>query len=218
MQPQGTNPQATSPAPPVESGQNSTGPAGQFDFMLKNQPRPPRRFGALFSGLPRPAKIVLAALGVFFVLIILYTLLFGGKTSSSDPLTSVMATAQEISRVSSLVQQQTQAVDTKALAATTGTVLNSQKQELQSYFKSKKVKVDSKKLASKLDKKTDAQLTAALQNNNYDQAYFNYLKTSLANYQNTLNVANKSAPSKVQAILKADYGSIQTLLSAPQLK
>lgn len=218
MQPQDTNLQVTTPPPPVESGQNSTGSAGQFDFMLKNQSKPPRRFGSLFSGLPRPAKIALAALGLFFILIILYTLLFGGKTSSSDPLISVMATAQEISRVSTLVQQQTRTVDTKDLAATTGAVLNSQKQELQSYFKSKKVKVDTKKLASKLDKKTDAQLTSALQNNNYDQAYFAYLITSLANYQNTLNVANKGAPLKVQAILKTDFSSIQTLLNAPQLK
>ena len=212
------NTQPPAPAPPVESGQNSTGPAGQFDFMLKDQPRPPSRFGSLLSGIPRPVKVVLAALGILFALVILYTLLFGGKATNTDPLTSVMASAQEISRVSTLAHQQAKDADTKDLATTTAAILSSQEQELRSYLKSKKVKVDTKKLAAKLDKKTDAQLATALQNNNYDQAYFNYLKTSLASYQNTLSAANKGVSLKVQAILKVDYSSVQTLLVAPQLK
>lgn len=205
MQPQGTDPQV--PSFP-----------GQFDFMFKDRPKPPGRIRLLFSGIPKPAKIVLAALSSLLLLVILYTIFLGGKTTNTDQLTSVMATAREISRVSALAQQQAQAIDTKDLATTTGAVLSSQEQELRSYLKTSKVKIDNKKLAAKLDKNTDKQLTTALQNNNYDQTYFNYLKTNLANYLNTLNVANKDASSKVQTILKADYNSVQTLLGAPQLK
>ena len=200
------NPQPPSPAP------------GQFDFMMKEQPKPPGRFSGLFASLPKPAKIALAILGILFVLVILYALFFGGKTTNTDQLTSVMANAQEISRVSTLAQQQAKDANTKDLATTTAAVLSSQEQELRSYLKTNNVKVDTKKLAAKLDKNTDKQLTAALQNNNYEQTYFNYLKTNLTAYQNDINTVQKGVGEEAQAILNVAYASVQTLLSAPQLK
>lgn len=219
MPPQNTQPVTPSPVPPVESpSQNSTGPAGQFDFMMKQQPKPPGRIGSLLSGIPRPAKIALAGLGALFILVILYALFFGGKTTNVEQLTAVAARAQEIARVSALAQTGSQNADTKGLATTTSEVLASQEQELKSYLKTSKVKIDTKKLAAKLDKNTDTALTAAQQNNNYDQAYFNYLKTNLVTYQNDLAAASKGAGKKAQAILSAADASVQTLLSAPQLK
>ncbi len=203
---------------PPQNTQNPAPAPGQFDFMMKDQPKPPGRFGSLLPSIPRPAKIALAALGGLFVLVIFYALFFGGKTTNTDQLTSVMASAQEISRVSILAQQQAKDANTKDLATTTAAVLSSQEQQLRSYLKTRKVKVDSKKLAAKLNKNTDKQLAAALQNNNYDQTYFSYLKTSLTNYQSALGVANKAASLKVQVILKADYDSVAVLLTAPQLK
>lgn len=202
-------PQNTQPVPPAP---------GQFDFMMKDQPKPSRRFSGLLTTLPKPAKIALAALGALFVLVILYALFFGGKTTNVDQLTAVAARAQEIARVSTLAQSASQNADAKGLAATTSEVLTSQEQELKSYLKTSGIKIDTKKLAAKLDKNTDAALTAALQNNNYDQAYFNYLKTNLAAYQNDLAAADKGAGKKAQAILSAANASVQTLLLAPQLK
>ena len=216
MPPQNTQP--PSQALLVESGQNSTGPAGQFDFMMKDQPKQPGRLNGLLATLPKPAKIALAALGTLFVLVILYALFFGGKTTNVDQLTAVAARAQEIVRVSALAQTGSQNADTRALAATTSGVLASQEQQLKSYLKTSLVKVDAKKLSAKLDKNTDAALASAQQNNNYDQTYFKYLKTSLANYQSDLATADKGAGKKAQAILGAAYASVQTLLSAPQLK
>jgi NAD(P)H-dependent flavin oxidoreductase YrpB (nitropropane dioxygenase family) len=117
-----------------------------------------------------------------------------------------------------LAQTASQNADTKGLATTTSEVLVSQEQELKSYLKISGIRIDTKKLAAKLDKNTDAALTAAQQNNNYDQAYFNYLKTNLATYQNDLATASKGAGKKAQVILSAANVSVQTLLSAPQLK
>lgn len=202
-------PQNTPPVPP---------PAGQFDFMMKEQPKPPGRLSGLLATLPKPARIALTALGTLLVLVILYAVIFGGKTTNSSQLTSVMASAQEIARVSALVQLGSQNTDTKDLASTAETVLSSQEQELRSYLKTGKIKVDSKKLVAKLDKNTDKQLTAALQNNSYDQTYYNYLKTNLVAYLNDLDAASKGANKKAQAILSAANASVQTLLSAPQLK
>ncbi|MEK7561671.1 MAG: hypothetical protein AAB541_02310 [Patescibacteria group bacterium] len=186
--------------------------------MMKEQPKPPGRFSSLLSGIPKPAKIILGAVVGLFLLVMLYSLFFGGKTTNVDQLTAVAARAQEIARVSALAQTESQNADTQGLAATTVEVLASQEQQLTSYLKTSGVKVDAKILVSKLDKNTDAALTAALQNNNYDQAYFDYLKTNLTAYRNDLNLVYKGAGKKAQDIVSTAYSSVQILLSAPQLK
>lgn len=202
-------PQSTPPIPP---------PTGQFDFIMKDQPKPPGRFGSLLSDIPRPAKIALTAVGVLIILVVVYSLLFGGKTTNVDQLTAVAARAQEITRVSTLAQTGSQNTDTQELAATTSKVLTSQEQELKTYLKTSGVKVDTKKLAARLNKDTDAQLLVAQQNNNYDQAYLSYLKASLQSYQSDIVAASQGASKNAVEILAADLQSVQTLLSAPQLK
>lgn len=202
-------PQNMQPAPP---------PAEQFDFMMKDQPKAPGRFSSLLSDVPKPAKIILVAIVGLFLLVILYSLLLGGKTTNTNQLINVAARAQEIARVSTLVQQQSSSADTKGLASTTSETLYSQQKQLVIYLKSQGIKVDTKKLAVRLDKNTDAQLLAAQQNNNYDQTYFDYLKTNLAAYQNDLTTASKGAGKNAQAILSTANNSVQTLRSAPQLK
>jgi len=201
--------------------QNTPVPApapGQFEFMLKDQPKPPGRFSSLLAWMPRPAKIALVAVSILFILVIFYSLFFGGKTTNTDQLSSIMARAQEIARVSILVQQQSTNANTKDLATTAEITLSSQEEQLQTYLLDQKVKVDAKKLAVRLDKETDKQLAAALQNNSYDQTYFSYLKTNLSSYQEALNTAYKDAGKNAQAILNSAYQSVQTLLSAPALK
>ncbi len=186
--------------------------------MLKDPPKPPRKFGTLLSGIPRPLRTALPIIGILLVLLILYSLLSGGKNINTEQLTSVMARAQEISRVSTLVKQQAKDADAKDLATTTASVLSSQQQELSSYLETNKAKVDTKKLAAKLDKSTDTALAGGLQNNNYDQIYFAYLKTNLVSYQNELDLAYKNAGTKGKQILIANSISIKTLQAAPQLK
>jgi hypothetical protein len=191
---------------------------GKFDFMMKDPAKPPGRFGNLLPSLPKPAKIALAVIGVAFILVIFYSLFFGGKTTNAQQLVSLAARAQEIARVSGLAKIGSQDNDTQGLATTTSVVLSSQEAQINSYLKTNGVNVDVKKLASKLDKTTDTKLTTALQNNNYDQTYYTYLKTNLTAYQDELNTTYKLASTKAQIILKDLYTSVSTLLTAPQLK
>lgn len=191
---------------------------GQFEFMLKDQPKPPGRLANFLAWMPRPAKITLLAVIVLFMLVIFYSLFFGGKTTNSEQLTAIMARAQEIARVSLLSQQQSTNANTKDLATTVEISLSSQEKQLQTYLLEQKVKVDTKKLAARLNKDTDKQLATALQNNSYDQTYFSYLKTNLTSYQDALNTAYKDGGKNAQTILNSAYQSTQTLLTAPQLK
>lgn len=207
MQPQVTIPQSDPASAPEK-----------FDFMMKEPPKPPGRLSGAIAWMPKPAKIALAVVGILFVLVVFYSIFFGGKTTNTDQLIGVMARAQEISRVSALVQQQAKATNTKDLATMAEIILSSQKQELKSYLSDRKVKADPKKLASRLDKNTDSSLEKALQNNSYDQTYLSYLKVNLGDYQNSLDTAYKGSSKNLQPILSEQYQSIKTLLSAPQLK
>lgn len=186
--------------------------------MMKDQPKPPGRLGTLLSGVPRPAKIALATIGVLFLLVILYVVFLGGKTTNSDQLVGIMARAQEIARVSNLVNQQSKNTDALGLATTASSALTSQEQQLKAYLTAQKIKVDPKLLLSKLDKTTDTQLATASQNNNYEQTYYDYLKNNLGTYQTALSSASTAAGPNAKAILRAAVQSVQTLLSAPQLK
>lgn len=203
--------------PPTSSQPPSSAP-GQFDFMMKEQPKSAGLFNSLLASVPRPAKIILVAAFGLILLVILYSLFFGSKTSNADQLTAAAARAQEIARVSTLVQTGSQSSDTQGLAATTSEVLTSQEQQLEAYLKAQKIKVSTKTLSAKLDKTTDDRLTAAQQGNNYDQTYFSYLKTNLITYQSDLALAYKGAGKNAQAILSSADTSVQTLLLAPQLK
>ncbi|MBI2589232.1 hypothetical protein HYW35_03485 [Candidatus Saccharibacteria bacterium] len=198
------NTQPASPAP------------GQFDFILKDSPKPPRHFP--WSGLPKPAVLIAGVSLVLIIGILLFSLLFGKRVSNSAQLIDIMARAQEISRVSTLARQQATADDTKALALTTGDSLSSEKQEIAKYLKAHKIKTDPKKLNARHNKSTDDELQAASQNNNYDKTYLNYLKTNLADYSSALNNAYASAPKDLGVTLKEAYSSTQQILSAPQFK
>lgn len=200
--------------PPLSSS-NPQQP-GQYDFILKDSPKPPRNYP--WSSLPKPVVLIAGVSLALMIGIVSFSALFGGRVSNGTQLMDLMARSQEISRVSTLAGQQASSADTKALAMTANESLSSGKQQITKYLKAHKIKIDVKKLNARLNKSTDAQLLSASQNNNYDQAYLSYLKTNLTDYNSALNTAYTGAPKELQATLKEAYSSNQQILSAPQLK
>ena len=185
---------------------------------MKEQPKPPGRFGSLLSGVPRPAKIAaLVVVGLFF-LVIIYSVFFAKKTSNSDQMVVVAGRAQEIARVSELVIRNSKDNDGLSLATTMDEAMTSQEVQLRSYLAKQKVKLDPKLLLTYVNKSTDASLAEAQQNNAYEQAYYSYLKDSLTRYQTSLNTAYSAAGPKGKALLSDANESVKTILSASQLK
>lgn len=195
---------------------NNSQQPGQFDFILKDSPKPPRQYP--WSSLPKPLVLIAGISLLLIIGITIFSLLFGNRVSNGGQLIDIMARAQEISRVSTLAQQQASANDTKALALTTGDSLSSEQQEIAKYLKAHKIKADPKKLNARHNKSTDDELQAASQSNNYDQTYLSYLKTNLAEYSSALNNAYNGAPEDLQVTLKEAYSSTQQILLAPQFK
>jgi hypothetical protein len=188
----------------------------QFDFILKDNAKPKSSLGSPLRGLPKPVVIAVAAIGGLILLILFFSLIFGGKSSSYQPLVKVVGQAQDIARVSTTVKPETKDEDTQSLASTVISTLTSQQVQLTVYLKSNKYKLNPKELFLYRNGTISAQLNTAIQNNSLDQTYVNYLKSSLTAYQSSLSTAYKTAGPKAKAILSDDYDSVQTILSAPQ--
>jgi hypothetical protein len=105
------------------------------------------------------------------------------------------------------------------LSATTQATLDSQQNELGSYLSKTNVKYGQKELAVKTNPATDTQLETAAQNNSLDDAYAQYLKSSLSAYSISLSATYKSTDSaSLKSALQAAYDSVQTLLNSPQFR
>ena len=207
--------QPQAPTAPV----SSPSPNPQYDFILRDPQQPKRRFGLPgMSGLPKP-MIVLVALAGLLLVSIIYAVIFGGsKTSNSQQLVAVAGRAQEIARISTLVQQQSLDPNTQYLAATAQTALSSEQYQLTSYLGKHGAKVSTAQLLVYKNASTDTQLQTAKQNNALESSYASYLKTSLATYQTALKAATAGTSKTTLAILNDASTSTQVILAAPQLK
>lgn len=193
--------------------------SSDFDFMLKQQPAQPNQSPAgKFSRLNRPAKLLVAAL-IGLIIAIVAAVILGGGSNNSQQVLGLMAQGEEIIRVSQAQDQKLRDENTKGLSATTQVALKSQKASFGDYLSKAGVKYGPKELAAKQDKNTDTQLETAAQNNRLDNAYVEYLQTSLSAYLDSLRSASQTAKSKTlkEALQSAD-NSVDTLLKSPQFK
>lgn len=192
-------------------------PNSQYDFILNADQKPKNGF---FSDLGLPRWVVLGGLAavILIVLIVLYSVAFGNK-SNNQPVLSLAAQAQEISRVSTLVSQTSTDSNTVSLATTVITVLTSQQTGLTNYYTSTGHKLDTKLLAVDKNDQTDQQIQSANQSNSLTSFYESYLKASLSSYGQALASEYKLTRNPdLKPTLDSDYQSVQTILNSPELK
>lgn len=192
-------------------------PNPQYDFIMKDGQRAKKGFGLPKLNLPRPVLISLAGIVGLFILIIGYSLLSSGKTSSSQGYVAAMARAQEIARVSTSVATLAQDSPTQNLAATAQNTLSSEQAQLTTYLKGQKIKVSTVALAADKSSATDTQMQTASTNGNLASVYAAYLKTQLGLYQKEIQIAYKTAGPSGKAILNAAYASVKVILASPQV-
>jgi hypothetical protein len=194
-------------------------PTGQYDFILKDKPKPKKSLVPNLTNLPRSIRLAIAIILGSVVIVILFLSVFGNRAAGSDKLVKIVAQAQEIVRVDTVAAKQAKSsnLTTLNLVSTSSVILASQQTELTQYLKKNNIKISKAKLNSYLNKNTDAQLKSASQNNNFDEAYLSYLKKQLSSYQATLQIAYKGTGKNGKVILSKDFDSIKTLLKSPQL-
>jgi len=163
-----------------------------------------------------PVLALLAGVVLIILTIIISTLLLGKNKASTTGIVELIGRAQEINRINTLEQQQIKDASTADLLATTQVVLTSEQNQLNSYAKTHKIKINPKKLDTYKNAQTDAQLQTAAEANTLDSAYATYLKQALSEYSDSLSRAYQSTKkADLQAILKEAYASTQTLLGNP---
>ncbi|HXY18314.1 MAG TPA: hypothetical protein VEH48_02760 [Candidatus Nitrosopolaris sp.] len=199
------------PSQPV----SSPSPNPSYDFILRDPQAPRRRFS--LPGGSGAMKILFGLLGVLVIVIIFAVVAGGGGPSNAQQLVAVAGRAQEIARVSSLLQQQSNDPNTQYLAATAQIALTSEQYRITGYLKAHKVKVSPAQLAAYQNKNTDSQLITAKQNNDLEETFDAYLKSSLEAYQASLQTASKGASKTVLPILQDANASTQVLLAAPEI-
>jgi hypothetical protein len=211
MSPQQPQDQSTAPAPVGNSDPN-------YNFIFNNQQHAKKHFSLPGGSNPfKIAALVAIAGAVLGVLIIILSNIFGPKINTKQ-ITDVAAHGQEISRVSILVSQKSRDLNTANLAATTSTVITSQQQQLFNYLKKNKKNVAVKDVGIYLNKKTDADIQSAEQNNRLSEYYYSYLKKNLTDYQSAVKTAYDTASGpNLRSNLQEFYLSTKTILSAQQL-
>jgi hypothetical protein len=209
-------PQAPQNIPPSQP----TTPASQFDFATGNPQQSQKpKFGipGFKSGKKLPIIILAALIGLIFLIIILSSV-FGGKGTKAEDLIKIAARAEEISRISAVVIQESKDSDLIALASTTQTTLKSDKAELIGLITSSGKKVKGNSLEIYVDSKTDEELKSALQTNTLDTFYFSYLEEQLNKYRQTLVYYAPTSSDNVKQILGDAYDSAGIILSSEQVK
>ncbi len=189
-------------------------PTPQYDFILNGGQAPAKK---TFGSLPKPLLFVAGAV-ILILVIIIWSSLSSGKSTNTSKVVDAMARAQEISRVSQLIESQSKDSNTQALAVTVQTTLSSQQAQMTAYLKNHGKKVSDKELAIYKDSGTDSQLQSAALNNNLEPTYDTYLKNSLATYNASLSTAYSSASGSLKPQLNDAYKSNQVILDSPQLK
>ena len=204
--------------PPQQNTNPQQTPANQFDFILKDAPKKTPKF----SFLPKLSKPVLVGLVLVLVIVILFAAsYFAGRGDAAvrKNLVELMGRSQEITRVSKQFNLRLSDPEAKSLAATTETTLTSTQSRISSYMKQNKIKFSTKDLGIYISKKSDTELSTAIQNNQLDSTYLAYLNKSLKNYQAALQkVANQTKSQRQLEIMNDAFESNNVILSSSAIK
>ena len=194
-------------------------PNPDFDFMLKNRQASKKRLPLPSLNLPKPVKIVLAAVAGLLILVVILSLLSGRGNANSKNMISVLARCQETLRVTAVAQQLTfRDPQTQALAATVTDVFSSENAQLSKYLSGNHISASAGQLAVDKNPAIDSSFQSASQNNSLDATYVSYLKNALGLYETDLQTAYKTSGPNGKIILNNAFDSAKTLLNSPPLK
>jgi len=189
----------------------------QYDFIMNPGTQQKKSKFSLPSGNSTKQRIFIVAggLSVLIVLGIVGMAIFGGGTSSKDNLTVLAQQQTEIIRITDAAKDEKaiRDISTQHAIATIALVVQSEQQQTIALLPKKP---NAKTLALKKNAKTDAVLTAATQNNTYDETLLNTLQTQLVAYQAQIKTTfDATKSSKEKDVLNTAYKSVGVLLSIP---
>ncbi len=191
-------------------------PLKNYDFIL-NPEKPAKKPilplpGKGSSMLQRLVFVGGGFMALLLVLVVGYSLLFGGPKLSDD-ITSLAATQTEIIRVSELASTAAKQPETKAFAATTSSVVQSDLADLTKQAKAARITVNTGLLSSKKSTATDAALKAAETSDTFDEVFTETITKQLTDYSEELSrLYSKVDTQKLKDSLASALASSKLLL------
>jgi hypothetical protein len=192
--------QLNQPIPPSYPGGDNA-----YDFILNGNQKPKK--GLVPKPKSRTGRIIWViggGLALIFILAILFSVILGGGSSSTQKLFKIAQTQTEIVRVSGGGLTKSRDISTRNFVETVAITMTSSQQQTTAYLSSHKNKINVKQLALGQDPKTDAALKSADAAGRYDQELIAVLEKLLASYRVQINEAYKATDSTSQKKLLED--------------
>lgn len=202
---------APSPAPSPQQN--------PYEFIMSNGQQQPKRAFGLPTGGSKLQKVLLFGGGGVIVLVLIFmllSLLGGGNKTQNEQLLVLAQEQTEILRITALAKNERsmRTTDAQNLAINTSLAVQSSNQETLALLKKAKVKTNEKVLALKKNAKTDATLTVATKNNNYDEVFTTVITEQLKTYRGDIQKLYKQTSNKnTKAVLETAYKGASILLN-----
>ena len=153
-------------------------------------------------------KLILIVGGIlsFIILVVIFSAIFSGGSSTKDSFISLAQTQQEIARVadagvSGAVQQ-----TTKNVATTAELTMMTHQQQVLALLKQQGIKkLGDKQLALKQDATTDQKLNAGRETSTYDTVFLQILQDDLQTYSASVKQLSGTSSDATQAELFGSY-------------
>lgn len=199
-----------SPAPPpvVPNGDGQE----QYDFIFN--PKQQLKKPVLLGNTSKKGRMIIVGVGAL-VIVTIVMVIAGFISNAGKADTEALITAakqqQELIRVSKIGSDKAKTQAAKNIAVTTLLALESEQDEMQAAIETAGLN-PKKILTGSADSKTDQALTAAEQNNRFDEEFLKVMSTSLTNYQKSVKAAYDGATSKkLKTALTKQFDSANTL-------
>ena len=138
----------------------------------------------------------------------------GGQKDNKTQLVTIVQEQNEIVRVAGLASGQARTQNALNLSVSTSASVASSQQQLTALV-SKQTKLSPKTVALKKNSKTDALLTSAAENNQFDDTFTKTLQAQLVTYQKDLKTAYDGSSNKAtKQVLQSAYNGVNTLLGS----
>jgi hypothetical protein len=188
---------------------------GQYDFITNPQ-KAPKKTLLPTNGSSKTQRVLIVVVGLialFVLLIVFFSFITSRGKPNTDQLAKVLQQQSEISRVSQAGLTTSSSDQAKNLASKTQISMDSQFTSLNAALKTRKIKISAKQIRAGANAKTDQTLKTAQQNGRYDETFIQTTRTSLEEYQKTLQAAfNGSSSTGIKDLLNQDYNATAILI------
>lgn len=188
----------------------------QYDFIT-NPVKPAKRslIPLPGSGGSKKQKIlffVIASLVLVTILVLVFSIFFGGKSSGTDKLVNIVQKQNELIRIADIGEKKAQGEETKNLAVNIKLSVTSQQNDLIDYLKKNGKKVSTKELSIGKNTETDSALDKAESNGRFDEAFTSLISEQISDYMSSLQDTYSSISGKnAKQLISDDYNQTKLL-------